>query len=380
MRFSLVDAMAAQPLVAIGLPMNVYLAAVYTKGFGLPSLAIGCISALPYACQVLQLPVSPFIARWASTKTATLVVVTLQLVAWVALAVVLPLIPQDDPVTAAWWIGSLFFVSSFFSSLAGVAWMAWLQEWVPPRLLGKFFSRRNRLSQCTGMTFLLGIGWILAEYDYALGAFQVVIAAAALLRLVSILMLWLSPAPAPAARIETARPLAEQWLVVRRQPAFMRLIGFTAIFTLGASCFGPFYNVFLLEQLMFSAFELSVLSMLTLLGGVFALPAWGRLIDRHGHRPVMLVSLLLWQVSNLVWCVLRPENHSLAYFLHAWSGVAGAGFLLGQFTLVLKLVPPAAKNLGLATYMALTSVVAAIAPAMGGWRSAGRSPGGRMRR
>jgi MFS family permease len=365
-RFAIADSIVAQPIVLIALPVNIYLTALFTKGFALTPAAIGCITALPFACSVLQFPVSPFIARWGSTKAITLVAVALQLLAWLALGALLPWIPRDDPGAAAWWLGTLFFLSSIFGAITGVAWMAWLQEWVPPRLLGKFFAQRNRLAQCATLAFLLTIGWILAEFDYALGAFQAIIAVAGLLRVVSFVLLWCSPSPAPVNRIEHARPLAQQWAIVRRSRAFMLLIAFGASWTLAANCFGPFYNVFLLEELAYSAFELSVLSVLTVLGGVLALPAWGRLLDRHGHKSVMLISLLLWQVSNLLWCVLTPANRPLAYLLSGWGGLTGAGFLLGQFTFILKLVPSAAKNFGLATNIALTSVMAAAAPALGG--------------
>jgi MFS family permease len=365
-RLAIADSIVAQPIVVIAIPVNVYLAALFTKGFGLTTAAIGFISALPLACQVLQLPISPFVARWGSAKSVTLVSTGLQLLAWLALALVLPVIPPRDSEPAAWWIGGFVFASSLCGSIAGVAWSGWMQEWVPPRLLGKFFARRKRLSDSAGLLFLLGAGWMLARYDYRVGVFQLIVAAAGLLRLLSIILLWLSPAPAPAARIERALPLAQQWRIVRGSRPLGRMIVFGAAWGFGANCVAPFYNVFMLEQLAFSAFDLSVFAALGVIGGVFSLPTWGRLLDRYGHKPVMLVSLLLWKIPFLLWCVITPSKRNLAYALWTWSGLMGAGFALGQFTMMLKLVPSAAKNFGLATSIALTSIAAAAAPAVGG--------------
>jgi hypothetical protein len=49
-----------------------------------------------------------------------------------------------------------------------------------------------------------------------------------------------------------------------------------------------------------------------------------------------------------------------------WGGATGAGFILGQFTLLLKLIPLEAKNLAIGVNLAVISLVAASAPITGG--------------
>jgi hypothetical protein len=50
----------------------------------------------------------------------------------------------------------------------------------------------------------------------------------------------------------------------------------------------------------------------------------------------------------------------------AWGGVFVAGFVLGQFTLFLKLIPAQARNLSIGLNLALISLMAAVAPVCGG--------------
>jgi hypothetical protein len=47
--------------------------------------------------------------------------------------------------------------------------------------------------------------------------------------------------------------------------------------------------------------------------------------------------------------------------------MSSAGFVLGQFTILLKLIPVQAKSLAIGINLAATSFVAAIAPIIGGW-------------
>jgi hypothetical protein len=49
-----------------------------------------------------------------------------------------------------------------------------------------------------------------------------------------------------------------------------------------------------------------------------------------------------------------------------WGGATGAGFILGQFTILLRLLPLEAKNLAIGVNLATTSLVAALAPITGG--------------
>src|SRR5690606_36901037 len=137
---------------------------------------IGVISAMPFACNFLQVLVAPLLARFLPAKQISLIGASLHTLAWTAFCVMLGLLPTDDPAVSGLWVGVWFFLSSFCSSLTGVSWNAWVQEWVPARLRGKYFDRRNRLLQVSTLTFLLLAGWVLATWDYSRTAFQLLVA------------------------------------------------------------------------------------------------------------------------------------------------------------------------------------------------------------
>jgi MFS family permease len=281
-------------------------------------------------------------------------------------------IPADRPDIAARWLIAWFLVSSVFGAIAGVTWNSWIQEWVPARLRGKYFGRRNRLLQISTLTFLLVTGWVLARWDYAIAAFQAIIAGAVFLRIFSLYWQWVSPTRAHRPSNAAVLSTPEQFAVLRRSHSLLWFVAFGAVWSFAANCFGPFYQVFLFEQLHLSAFDVGILSTLSATGGALALPAWGRLLDRFGNRPVMVVSLLVWQVVNLLWCLLTPNSRTMVYVIWALGGmtsmgaIASSGFVLGQFTILLRLIPPEAKSLAIGLNLAVTSLAAATAPVIGG--------------
>ena len=131
------------PLVTMSLPVNVFMTALVAKAFVLPKTTIGLISALPFVGNFLQIFVATLLARWKPPKTLAVLAASLHLASWAAFGLLLPLVPRDDPAAAGQWLIVWFLVTSCFGAVAGVSWNAWIQEWVPYRIRGKYFGRRN---------------------------------------------------------------------------------------------------------------------------------------------------------------------------------------------------------------------------------------------
>jgi MFS family permease len=368
LRLCVVEGITAMPIVTLSLPANVVLTALFALTFPQNKISLGIIWSVPFLANFLQVFVLPLITRGRTAKRLTVFFAILHWLSWVLLIPMLSWLPGDDPVAAGAWFALWFFVSSCFSSVTGVSWSAWMQEWVPPPLRGKFFGRRNAVLQISTLLFVLGSGWILTRLEYAITAYQVVIGVAVLFRVPS--LFWLAASPTRPHRRHTAPPvlpLREQFRHMRRSHSLPPFIAFGALWAFAANCFGPFYHVFMLEELNLSTFDVGIFVTLSQLGGALSLPAWGRLLDRHGNKSVMVASLLLWQLPNFAWYFIEPGNTGWLYIIWTWIGIAGAGFILGQFTLLIRLVPVEARHLAIGVNLAVVSLVAAAAPIIGGW-------------
>lgn len=366
MRLCTAEGFVAMPIVTMALPVNVFITALVAKTYILPKPMIGLMSAMPFIGNFLQIFLTPFLLRWRPAKTVSILFAGLHMLSWVALAFLLPYIPKPDPAAAGRWLIIWFFLSSMLISVSAVAWNSWVQEWVPARLRGKFFGRRNRLLQTSTLAFLLGAGWVLARWQYAVPAFQAIVIGAVCMRCFSLRWSWSMPTRSLHLDPPVRLTLVDQFRVLRQSRSFLHFVAFGAVWAFATNCFGPFYHVFMFEQLDFSAFNVGLLATLSAFGGALSLPAWGRLLDRYGNKPVMTLSLMLWQGQSLLWCILRTENRSLLYPMWFWAGMMSAGFVLGQFTILLKLIPTEAKNLAIGMNLALTALVAAVAPIIGG--------------
>jgi MFS family permease len=112
--------------------------------------------------------------------------------------------------------------------------------------------------------------------------------------------------------------------------------------------------------------DVSVFIILNSLSAAVTMPTWGRLLDRYGNKSVMAAAILLWPAQYLLWLFLDRGNIWLLYGLWVWNGFTWAGFTLGQFNLLLKLIPPEAKISAIGLNTAVTSIFTAIAPMLSG--------------
>jgi MFS family permease len=367
MRASVIEGVLATPVVTMSLPVNIFMTALVAKGFPLSKSVIGAAVAVPFACNFLQVFISPLITRWARPRPTAILGAALHSVCWAWLAWKLPSLPVDDPAATGRFLLIWVFVASLFNAVLSVVWNGWMHELVPGRLRGRYFSQRNRFIQGATLVFVLGTGTVLTWGGYSARTFQLVIVAACVCRVASLWYFWRMPEgrltrkkPAPA------RPLREQVAIVRRSHSLLLFIVFGAVWNFASNCIGPFYHVFMFEQLGFSGFQVGILATLVALGGIVSLPVWGGLLDRYGNKACMAVALGLWQVQNFLWCFLTPENSAILYGMWFWGGALSAGFILGQFTILLKLIPSDARSLAIGLNLAVTSLVAALSPILGG--------------
>jgi MFS family permease len=362
----IVDGVTSSPLVYLWLPGNFIVAALLTEYYHLSEASYGLIVSLPFWCNFLQIFLTPLLARHWSAKTITLAAAWANAAGWLAMTLALSFVPRADPAASTPLFLAFFLVFSLLASVNGVAWSTWTQEWSPERLRGKYFGYRNGLIQGATVLFLLLVWVVLASFKGSLVALQGVFVGAVALRGWSIVAQHRLKLGAAATGAPRPVPWREQWQVIRRSRSLIAFIVFGAVWGFAYNCLGPFFPVFMYRQLGLSVANVTVFIILNSLSAAVTMPAWGRLLDRHGNKSVIAAAILLWPAQYFVWLFLDRSNTWLLYGLWVWNGFTWAGFTLGQFNLLLKLIPPEAKITAVGVNTAITSIFTAIAPVLSG--------------
>lgn len=355
------------PLTVLSQPGNFVMAALLTTLFRFSTSTYGLITSLPFWFNFLQVLLTPVLAKRLHARSMTIVSALLQIFGWVVLLVALPFIPPGERAQTVAVFIAVFSIVALASAINGVSWNAWMQQCIPVRLRGKYFGFRNRLLYLSQVTFMLAVSGLLAWLDGTLLAYELLFGGAILLRIISVFaqyrMKTSTGGPTPVA--EPA--WQDQVLVVWRDKTLMRFIVFAAVMGFAANVVAPFYPVFMYEQLHLSAARTNMLLLLGVLGAAIAFPTWGHLLDRFGNVPVMIVSVILWQVSNLFMSISDTHNLWILYLIMPAGGLFSAGYGIGLFGLLLKLTPANARTMGMALFVSLSSLAAALGPITGGF-------------
>lgn len=357
----------ATPFVVLTVPGNVFIAALLTSVLGIHESVYGWIVSLPAWANALQLFMVPLLAGRFSARSLTIGCSLLNLSIWVGLVTLLDRLPLDDPEAAGRLMLATFAIISLSQSMAAVSWMSWIQEWVPPRLRGKYFGSRNRILGLVTVVFILLTGEVFSRFGESMLAFKIILGVTSGFRLLSIYLM--THTYTPWSRPE--RMIHEGWSkrfseLMGNQP-FRQYLLFAAILAFCFSLTGPFAPVFMSEYLAFSVSRQTHLLVIASLASAITMPIWGRLCDRYGCRPVIILTGLGWMLQGYLWVILQPSLTWLLYPMWIIGGGLSGGVILGGFNLVLKLTPTALKSTGISVHLAVTSLAAAFAPIIAGW-------------
>ncbi len=371
------EGMFATPFIILTVPGNLFIAALLTSVLGIDASTYGWIVSLPAWANASQILLVPLLARRFSARFLAIAFSLVNLVIWLALLASLKHLPLDDP-NQAGRIMLLYFAGiSLSQSMAGVSWISWVQEWIPERLRGKYFGSRNRIIGLVTVVFILLTSEIFDHFGESMLAFQIILGVTSLFRLLSIYLLTHIYTPWSQPEKMVHENGQSRFAELLRPGPFRVYLAFASVLAFCLALTGPFAPVFMTSHLGFSVSHQTYLLIIANIASAFTMPLWGKLSDRYGCRPVIIISAIGWMLVNYLWVILTPELTWLLYPMWLSGGAFSGGVILGGFNLVLKLTPAKLRQSGISLHLAVTSLAAAFAPILAGWMvsSEGLLPG-----
>lgn len=367
LRYDLMSAATSAPWALLSLPASFIIAALLTQYYGIQQGMYGLIASMPAWCNALQIILVPLMARYMGPRDMMLSMAWLNMGLWVLLSAILSYLPSDNARDAGHIFLIFFLLTSLSSSFVGVGWTAWIQQWVPENIRGNHFGKRNRLIGFTTVAFLVISMVVLDKLDGSLWAYQILIIICAAGRFISVL--WTHPIVSPVA--DTAGFGGSGWLRqlsdLRHHPGFLRMVVINTWIGFWMGLVGPFVPVYAYEHLAIAPWQMAFLSILTSVTAALALPVWGRVLDKNGCVPVMVAGLFFWRLADFAWCFISPQTNWVLYLLYINGGIFSGAFMLGQFNLILRLMPAHARTAAVSLNLAVMSLAAGIAPILGGY-------------
>lgn len=363
LKYCTIESCFSVPMLNLTLGMFPFVIGFAVKALGWTDTRVGLLAAMPYICLFVQPPLMLLLQRYFPLRQIMMLTFFMNALPWTL-------------ISAFPWLGIhrhwVFLVISFVSTLGnaicGVAWSASMSELVPLSMRGKFFGTRNLMFGFWTLIVVLGAGWVVDRYGSSFEVFGIIFSVAAASRMIGLYFLARMQFPASVTELRPQAASMHAFTEVFKDWNFVRLMLFTGMFGMCLYLGWPFYSVYVLKELHLSVGDLTILTTLFTFGGLVSLRTWGTLSDRFGNKPIMLTTALIWLLFAAVsWLLSSPKHFSHLYVTYFVTGFMMAGFQqLGQFNLMIKMVPPKNTAHYISVYMSFTNMLIALGPLLGG--------------
>ena len=363
----------------------------FRRILGFDDFDFGLMQALPCLAAFGNLISTILVERTGLRKYLFIVCAGISRLSWLLLAVILVLVPRGR--TSVWLVQIVLLMCWSLSAVGMAAWFSWMGDLIPRRIRGRYLATRQRITRLIQFPVAIGLAIFMDRViddslpftpdaqPALLWALFGLFVAAAVFGTADILFFLdirdLKPTTPvkprrPAVNISVSQPrrpgaagavafagryvvaAGEELLVAPlRDRVFRRYVVYSATAMFAMAVGGPFYIRNMRENLGFS--HLAVNMMFMVLGplvSILTIKKWGRLIDRWGRRPMLMLATALAVFGVVPYFLASKYTPNPAFVSEAVNAATGAvagalASLAGKVGLSLnwadwRLIPPGA--------------------------------------
>ncbi|PHM07488.1 MFS transporter [Nostoc sp. 'Peltigera malacea cyanobiont' DB3992] len=265
---------------------------------------------------------------------------------------------------------AILLVANIIEAFGRAPWLGWSAVLVPQRLRGRYFGFRNSI---LGLTNLIGVPLLgLAVSAWPGGTLQgygIVLVIGIVLGLISVgCQFWMTDINPQLLKVgdsDTSQPQTQGIdFSFLKDANFLKFVLYLSIWCFAVNISAPFFNLYMLDNL---DIDISVVTIYHGLGtgaNMLMLLLWGKLADRIGNRPLLLLVGVLVAVTPLLWLLVGSDQISFWIWLpllHILAGATWAAIDLCTNNLMMGIAPLRYQS----SYFAIAGAIAGITGAMG---------------
>jgi MFS family permease len=324
---------------------------------------LSILSALPQLIGTVAQLISVKLLQWFPNRKALISVGTFgQAFTWIPIVLMPLLLPQWGP----WLVvggAAAYFACAHFTT---PAWNSLIADWLDQHERGVYFARRAQIIASLSFFALCGAGWVLSVWQHSAAwwGFVLIFSVAGSARILSVLALSSVHDVHPTAHQE-ARQGFRGFIRQSATNDFRRFLLFAGLMHAAVLVAGPFFVLYMLQDLHLSYFGYGGWLAAGLLGQFLTLQDWGQFGDRFGNKA--LLSITGFTVPFLPMLYLVSTNLGFLLAVNFLGGVIWAGLALGLQNYVFDSVRPEDRTKAIALYSTVNAVGWSVGALLGSW-------------
>jgi len=261
-----------------------------------------------------------------SRKNIVTKFVFLQAITWLPIAIVSYLywkgIFQSSLLYVTIALYTLFVV---FANIAYSPWFSWMGDIVPENSRGKYFAKRNSITEIVGIITILICAFALDAFKtrgLALLGFSILFLFASLFKLISYGLL--KKQYSPELKIDDGYYFSF-FSFLKRNDNFGKFAIYNGVFYFAIMVASPFFAVYMLKTLNFDYAKFIAISISSSVFYLLFQPVIGKFSDKYGNKKLLIIGNIFFALTPIFWIF----STNFAYLLivpQAISGLANAAY------------------------------------------------------
>ncbi len=349
---------------------------------GATPVEIGLLSSIPMLVNLLQ-PVGAHIAdRTTSRHNYCLWIFGVSRLLWLILLLGIGWVSwsNSDPHQLVLWTLGIILMTHLLGALGSSAWFSWMAALVPHRLRGRYFGIRNSAASFTNLLSVPILGAVVSAWSCETNGYGVVLLLGVVAGIAGLgfqfLMADVNPQLPQSAALYRSKIKGVTRLdseANASQPAqasilkdtnFLKFLSYFALWTFAVNISAPFFNLYMLDNLDLDLRWVTIYASLISGANLVMLVLWGKLADRVGNRPLLLLVGILVAVTPILWLGAGADSLSVWLWLpiiHLLTGAAGAAIDLCGSNIQMELAPVDRPS----RYFAIAAAVGGVSGGLG---------------
>ncbi|MBN1456908.1 MAG: MFS transporter [Sedimentisphaerales bacterium] len=350
-------------IIAIGLQQAFFIPCL--NSMGATSLQIGIGAGIPaFSMGLVQMWV-PVVFRSAKNyKKIVLVSVCSHAFSFLPFAVITYLNCENS----VWLIIAAASINALAMGVGAGMWADWMSYLVPGRRRGVFFAKRNRILVAIQVLISLFASTILDRAEgKILLIFSLIWTLCFLTRMLGGIFIALQYEPLKLKKRPTEDASFIKFIKQINTNSFGRFVLAFSLLNFAANISGPFFAVYMLNDLHLSYMEYTILFITPSISTVLSLSILGRLCDRVGYvMPMRLFTTFILGLP-LVW--IFTKNYWMLLLIQIVAGITWGGMALASFNYTLDAVDPSNRLNNISYLNVISSVCIFMGATLGGFIS-----------
>ena len=256
----------------------------------------GVMTAIPLAAAVFQIPFSQLVSRTHKRKKYILTFGLISRMLWLLFGLIPFVLPMDPKWLRLWTVLLLLSFSSIGGSMINVCWFPWMADIVPVNIRGRWMSRRDAIVQIFNVLFGLFVSFLLDTVPGAV-KYTIVFTLGGVFGMLDMLMFSFVEEVYSTPPVKTS--IVKSIGAVLRDRVFMRFTIFWTAWCFTANMSGMYISRYALNEIGMTNTQVTIFGSITAsFVTMIAIAQWGKIMDRYGCKPVMLVCGLVASLTQ----------------------------------------------------------------------------------